>query len=212
MPMNKKVIVLIGDLVSSRKINERIIFDKKLTDKLSDLNKSNSNILSPYTLTIGDEIQAVFEKADKIFNDAIAILTAIIPERMRFSIGIGKLIKPINPKQAIGMDGPAFYYARDGIDQIKKTGYLFNINGDEIPGVELLQQNLFLISEIMNKWNSTKLRIFLKVMNNIPVKEIAQDLDISVQAVYKAIRSGSHEIIADIFKKIEIQLNLNIKG
>lgn len=210
--MNKKVIVLIGDLVSSRKINERIIFDKKLTDKLSDLNKSNSNILSPYTLTIGDEIQAVFEKADKIFNDAIAILTAIIPERMRFSIGIGKLIKPINPKQAIGMDGPAFYYARDGIDQIKKTGYLFNINGDEIPGVELLQQNLFLISEIMNKWNSTKLRIFLKVMNNIPVKEIAQDLDISVQAVYKAIRSGSHEIIADIFKKIEIQLNLNIKG
>ena len=83
--MTNKVIVVIGDVVSSRKIKERVTFDRELQEKMAARTAYNDFILSPYTLTLGDEIQAVFSQADFLFNDAIAILSSIYPEKMRFS-------------------------------------------------------------------------------------------------------------------------------
>ena len=100
--MTDSVIVVIGDIVSSRKIMDRVAFDNGLLRTLEELNARNADILSPYTLTIGDEIQAVFGRADSLFHDAVSILAAIHPEKMRFSWGLGRLTKPITPNGPLG--------------------------------------------------------------------------------------------------------------
>jgi hypothetical protein len=203
-------VVLIGDIVLSRKIEDRNSFDEVLLDTMGKLSHQNPAILSPYTLTLGDEIQAVFSRAGSLFSDAISILSAIYPEKMRFSISLGALTKPINPKQAIGMDGPAFYNARDGIESLKKTGHLFDVSGDGIPHLDLLRQTLSLISLNMGKWNKTRFRTFVLMQKNVSVKEIAVELQISDKAVYKTINAGGLEVISRLFQDIEEILDESI--
>lgn len=210
--MSDKKLVLIGDIISSRQIEERNTFNRQLLKTLDDLNSRNSSVISPYTLTIGDEIQAVFKNAKSIFRDAISIMTAIHPHKMRFSFSIGSIINPINPKQAIGMDGPAFHLARDGIERLKKSGFLFSLKGENIQQLSFYQQVLLLISHNIFKWNKTRLHVLEMSINDIPVNTMAKKLQISEQAIYKNINAGALEIIISLFIEIEKTLNHWLEG
>jgi hypothetical protein len=206
-----KVVAVIGDIVSSRKIKARERFDGKLRSVLEALNVRRTGLLSPYTLTIGDEIQAVFGGAGRLFDDAVAILSAIHPERMRFAIGVGGLSTPINPERAIGMDGQAFYSARAGIEGLKKSGYLFTLMGEGIPALALIQKNLFLISFLMGKWNETRLHTLGCLQQGMPVKDIAARLHISDKAIYKTIEAGNLELIMELFGEIEALIDVSLE-
>ncbi len=145
--MNK--IVLIGDIISSKKIKDRSAVQKKLNNAFKKINSSNKNIISPYTITLGDEFQAVYNSADKLFKDIWQIGAALYPEQSRYSIAVGDITTKLNKAQAIGMDGPAFYFARKGLDELKQTNYIFNFNeAEEKYDLHLIQQTLFLISHL----------------------------------------------------------------
>jgi hypothetical protein len=208
------VIAVIGDIVSSRKIVARGRFDERLRATLESLNLRRTGMLSPYTLTIGDEIQALFESASGLFHDAVAILSAIHPQKMRFAFAVGSLSTPINPERAIGMDGPAFHHARAGIEQLKQSGYLFTLMGEGIPTLALIQKNLSLLSFQMDKWNATRMHTLALLQQGMPVKEIAARLQVSDKAVYKTIEAGNLELVIELFDEIEatIDTNLGVKA
>jgi hypothetical protein len=201
------VIALVGDVVASRRIDDRSDFNAALARTIDWLNQRNSNLLSPYTITLGDEIQAVYAGANGLFKDASAFLAAVYPHRMRFSYGVGKLVTPINPEQAIGMDGPAFYHARDGMDALKKEEYLFHIVGDGLHRPALLNHALRLIAHNARKWNQTRWQTLALLYAGMSVQEIAEYTDLTVQSIYKTIRAGAlHEIIA-LLDQIEASIN-----
>lgn len=207
--MTEKVIALVGDLVGSRDIVNRVVFDEALLATMRERGQLNPTILSPYTL-IGDEIQAVYASADYIFKDCAAILAAIHPEKMRFSFGVGDLVKPINPERATEMDGPAFHLARDGVDELKLGQRLLCVTGDNIPALELTRQSLFLVSHNMMKWNKTRLRTLSSLLDGHSVKEIAQVLRLSEQAIYKTIDAGALEIIINLFQEAASNINRSL--
>jgi hypothetical protein len=209
--MSDKKIALIGDVVASRRIKPRVDFDKRLVETLQVLNRHTPGLLSPYTITIGDEIQALFAQAGTLFHDALTILSAIYPQRMRFCFAVGELVTPVNPVQAIGMDGPAFHLARDGILDLKKQGDLFTVRG-EIPNHALLNNVLALISHNLVKWNDTRLRVLVYIMEGKVVKQIADTLAVSEQAVYKNINAGALEQVAELLRQVEALLNSSLEG
>jgi len=208
--MNNKYIAIIGDVIRSREIRDRITFDEHLLTTMDSLNKTNPHILSPYTL-IGDEIQVVFNNANRLFLDLFTILLAIHPEQMRFSIGIGSLVKPINPQLAIEMDGPAFHYARDGIDNLKHSGYLFDFTDKEIKQTPLVKYSLYLISHNMASWNKSRLHTFTKLINGCSIKEIARELNLSDKAIYQTIKVGGLRLIINMLDEIQEILTSKIK-
>jgi hypothetical protein len=205
--MPDKYLVLIGDIVNSKKIKDRIAFNAKFQQALSALNARNPDILSPYTITAGDEIQAVFGSAVHVFRDAILILASIYPEKIRFSFGLGPLITPINPNQSIGMDGPAFYTARAGIDRLKKSGDLFHISGEGIPDLPLLQSCLQLLSFQIVDWKPNRLQTLIFLQEAASVKVIAEKLKVSEQAIYKTINAGALEVVIQLFAEISKYLD-----
>lgn len=207
--MEERVIALVGDVVASREITERVAFDQALLRVLRELSDRNPGILSPYTL-IGDEIQAVFGRADLLFSDAVSILSAIHPERMRLSFGVGTLVTPINPDQATEMDGPAFHHARDGVNELKESHYLLHLAGEGIPHLRLLQQILFFVSHHMDAWNENRFRTLAMLQRDLPVKEIAAELQISEQAVYKTIQVGALKVIMPLFAEVEDVINQSL--
>jgi len=210
MDLTEKRIALVADIVGSRKIQERITFDGRLVKCLKDLSNRNPHILSPYTL-IGDEIQAVFSGGNLLFRDAASILSTIHPVKMRFSYGVGTLIKPINPEQAVEMDGPAFYRARDGVNLLKETGYLFTVVGEDVPRVDLVREALNLVSHEMEEWNENRLRTLAMRQEGVAVKEIANELGISDKAVYKTIDAGALDVIMRVFDEIESAVETSLR-
>ena len=205
-----KKIVLIGDIVNSKNISERGKIQLQLNTVFKKINEDKV-LLSPYTITLGDEFQAVYNKADSIFNHIWQISRAIYPLKIRFSVGTGDITTKINKKQAIGMDGPAFYNARNGLNELKESGFLFMINSDELISKEIIKQSLFLISYLISGWKKSRLDILVFLNENFSIGEIAKKLKITDKAVYKNIDAGALKIITDLTKEITVNLNLSLK-
>jgi len=160
-------IALIGDIISSKQLSNRSQVQEKLKTVLQQLNsqRQSQGLLSPYTITLGDEFQAVFDRADWLFLDALTILLALDPVKVRFSFGLGTLETQINPKEAMGMDGPAFHYARSGIEELKKTSSIFTIIGEH-NCIQLMQPTLHLISRLAEKWQRNRWWIWYRLYLN----------------------------------------------
>jgi hypothetical protein len=179
-------IALIGDIIASRSIKDRAQVQEKLNKFFLNINNSNRELLSPFTITLGDEFQALYSQADSIFKDIWKILEILFPVTVRFSIGIGNLTTKINKKQAIGMDGPAFHFARKGLDELKNSSFIFNIKTENEKEVFLAKNALPLISHNTMKLKHTRIKIFNLLNEGKSVKEISNKLHITVK-VYTSI-------------------------
>ncbi len=188
--------------MGSKNIKSRAAVQKRLNKLLSSINENSNSLDSPFTITLGDEFQALYKEADKIFNDIWKIMFALYPERVRFSIGVGKLNTKINRWQAIGMDGPAFYSAREGLNRLKANSYLLCISGKDLDNSELINQILFFVSFSIKKWKYTRMNIFNFLLEDMPVKSIARKLRMSDKAVYKNIDTGGMYLMINIFDEI----------
>jgi len=200
-------LVLIADIVASKSIVKREITQEKLSDVLNLLSKNNPSLVSPYTITLGDEFQAVFSKADSIFIEALEILSAVYPVKIRFSFGIGEIHTPINKKIALGMDGPAFYNARQGINKLKNSGDLYSLEGLSIPQSNLIQESLSLFSYTCKNWNQNRLRVFTSMNGKVDIQNIAKELQISERAIYKNISEGNLQNIFRLLNEITVMIN-----
>lgn len=205
--MNMLKIVLIGDIVASRKIKDRSSVQKQLKATFRQLNRKNPNLLSPYTITLGDEFQAVFTKADQLFGDIMSIMSTLYPEQVRFSIGVGTIDTPINKQQAIGMDGQAFYLARNGIEQLKGTDYLFITNGLTEDQQDIVNHSLFLVSHHVCKWKQSRLSVFRLVQQGLSVADMTKKLDLTNKAIYKTIDQGELKMVNQLLSDIERIVN-----
>src|SRR5438552_5075102 len=92
-----QVIAVIGDIVASKKLAQRNVFQRRLGKALDQTSGTARHLASPYTITLGDEFQAVYRKADRLFADAFDIMAEIHPVRIRIAFGIGGLTTRINP-------------------------------------------------------------------------------------------------------------------
>ncbi|MCW9706449.1 SatD family protein [Fodinibius salsisoli] len=207
----EQALVLIADIESSKEIKEedREVLQDKLQDELKQLNETDQRPLSPYTITLGDEFQAVFQNADGLFKHCFRILALLYPVRVRFSLGIGSIATPINEEQAIGMDGPAFHAAREGMEALKESGFLFNIYLEEGTNTEvnLINDSLQLLSHEVQKWRQNRLSIFYLLQEGYNYKEIADKLDISQPAFYKNKEAGALEVIRNLTNHISAIIN-----
>jgi hypothetical protein len=213
-------IVVIGDLVASQRIaaTERGELQERLKRAFEQKLRHSVEIESPFTITLGDEFQAVYAGASDVFPDALEILAAAYPHRVRFAFGLGTISTPINPASAIGMDGPAFYSARRAIDQLKKNGDLFRIGWLQPSAPTLLaDESLSLLSHFVTRWNRTRLLVAAMRYQGAgdqkqSVASIAAALDISPKTVYKTIRAGVLSPVMSLLSTVASFMDRQIGG
>jgi hypothetical protein len=213
-------IALIGDIVNSKGQARRGDLQRMLADVLKENSERKPKLASPYTITLGDEFQAVYKSADNLFLDIFSILAKIAPTEARFGIGVGELTTAINPKQALGMDGPAFHRARDSITILKKSGYLIRVQGNPPPQEEkevydhwkLLNNLLNFVSHKVGAWEQNRLRILVGLLKGQSVAELERELGVSNVAVYKNINAGPLDELLGLCHEITNLLNRELKS
>lgn len=215
--MSKKF-VLIGDIEGSKKLDEaeRSNLQEDLSDLIETINSESDSIEAPMTITLGDEFQAVYRHADSILGDCWKLLAGVHPVAVRFSIGMGKIVTPINREQALGMDGPAFYAARDGMEELKRSGKMYRVcvektTENEHPEINLVNHTLELLSNEMRRWKKVRFQILERLNRDVAIKDIARELELSEAAVYKNRDEGDLGLVMDLQGTVSRLLNRKLK-
>ena len=117
-----------------------------------------NQLISPLTITLGDEFQGV---SNSLKNSILVILyfeEYIIKNNanfaLRYVINYGKIDTPINSEIAYGMLGEGLSNARRMLENLKKTDYRFEIETKSKSKSKALNDALRVMQNIQTKWNS----------------------------------------------------------
>ena len=183
-----KTVGIIADIVDSRSIPQRDSFQRKLHEVLLEVNeRSAETILSPHTITIGDEFQALYDGFTRVLRDIVHLAWRLHPVAIRVALSYDKLSTDINRSAAVGMDGPVFHRARAILDRLKSHGstVIQVVSGFE--NEELVNASLMLLSDGLGTWSATTIGTLAGMLEGLDVKETGPHLGVTKRAVYKVI-------------------------
>jgi hypothetical protein len=206
-----KYLVVIGDVVASRHLPVRAQFQRRMKQLLHGLNGRRKVLASPYTLTLGDEFQAVYRDADAAFADVFTLMAEIAPVRARFALAVGEIVTPINPAQAIGMDGPAFHRARALLESLKAKRRLLGVAGGSVEA-ELVRASLAVLSGQIEGWRPNRLKLFSRLLAGESTAELAKHTGITTRAVNKNIYAADLDEWKRILDEVTRLLNAELKS
>ncbi len=206
--MAQQYFVIIGDMVQSRKIRERQKVQEAFQQALQRVQQEYElEIVSPLTLTIGDEFQTVLNKADRFFP-MINRLEEYLPEiRFRFGLGVGTISTALNRKAAIGMDGPAFHFARQALEQARQHQRRFVFACTQPKATKRIDLLFHWIDIVTSTWSKEKHRILRLSQLRLTQKAIAEAIGISQPAVSQHIRQPAFKLVLQTQQVIEEEIS-----
>ena len=195
-------LALIADVIDSKMVQERFDLQKQVEKTLQKMNELFGDYLaSRFTLTLGDEFQALLEVDAPVFQIIDTLRLELNPTQLRFGIGLGEIVTAIDPLQSVGADGPAYWNARAAINFVHQKNDYGNTQIYFSSGKE--NQDFFvnaLISSgeaIRSSWRDSQEEILLNLLKRSVYSEtfsqqdLAQSLAINPSALSKRLKSSS---------------------
>ena len=209
-----KVVGLIADIVESREIASRADFQKKLKSILDSVNeRSVDKLLSPYTITIGDEFQALYADFQLLFRDIAWIVWQVYPQRIRFVVNYDLITTALNRSAAVGMDGPVFYGARRQLDGLKqRSSTRIRIGGVALRSLELINAALDLLCDNVNRWPRTAIGVLALSLDGLKASQMENLLGVKVRAVYKSTRDNNIDHHVALLRAITAELETGVES
>lgn len=195
-------IALIGNIIHSKQVSNRSNTIEHLKQQLNSINHSFAqDFASPFTLTKGDEFQALCKPNPYIFLMIDQIQLAFRDQlEIKFGIGLGEILTAIDPKQSIGADGPAYWEARKAIDFIHGNhdyGTSKIAFSSEYKQIDRVINPLLTSSDFIKAtWNSSQTDLFEFLISNkiyqeeFKQKPIAEKMKLSQSAFTKRLKSS----------------------
>lgn len=186
--------VIVGDLVSSRRIENRHLASKTIRAAMARVNRRYAkDLYASLTLTRGiDELSGVLQRSDSAYRICCDLNEALAPQAFRFAIVRSDLDVAVRSKDAAKMDGKAFHRAADMIAMAKRMGQHFRFDLD----FRHHELNLW-ITELANlahilrsEWTDHQRRLvelYTKMDNQ---EAVAKKLGITQQAVSVGLRQA----------------------
>lgn len=195
-------LALIADVIDSKMVQERLDLQKQVEKTLQKMNELFGDYLaSRFTLTLGDEFQALLEVDAPVFQIIDTLRLELNPTQLRFGIGLGEIVTAIDPLQSVGADGPAYWNARAAINFVhQKNDYgntqIYFSSGKE--NKDFFVNALIASGEaIRSSWRDSQEEILLNLLKrsvyseSFSQQDLAQSLAINPSALSKRLKSSS---------------------
>jgi len=206
-------VAVIGDIVASRQIPDRWRFQEDLKRGLKALSARAPALVSPWTITLGDEFQAVFAGAEGLMSSLWGVQRILQPQRARLSLGIGHIDTAINPDAALGMDGPAFHRARRGMLRLKDDERrLFAVHADDEAPARV-EDVLNLAAEVVYGGRSgSRLELLAELLQGRSPQDIAGADASELRRIQKLRQRGGLRIVIDALANAAQDIDALCKG
>lgn len=200
-------LVLIGDLIGSRDIRHREGFQRSFQQVIEKKNERWSHLfVSPLTITLGDEVQAVFGTAKELFlmlhDLTLALNSGEIPVDVRYALGLGTIETDINRDSAIGMDGSAFHHARRGIERSKQVKRQLYFAG-EVNESGIINDLLYFVDITMKSWNRNRLAIVYHHRRGAHQRDIQSIVGVSQSAISQNLNRDEVQAVVHAEETLE---------
>ena len=195
-------LALIADVIDSKMVQERLDLQKQVEKTLQKINELFKDCLaSAFTLTLGDEFQALLKVDAPVFQIIDTLRLELNPTQLRFGIGLGEIVTAIDPLQSVGADGPAYWNARGAINFVhQKNDYgntqIYFSSGKE--NQDYFVNALIASGEaIRSGWRESQEEILLNLLKrsvyseSFSQQDLAQSLSINPSALSKRLKSSS---------------------
>ncbi|HLU51978.1 MAG TPA: SatD family protein [Acidimicrobiia bacterium] len=116
-----QVAALIGDVVASRESSDRASLQDRLLGVLRGVSERYSSELA---VTLGDEFQGRYGSLAEAVAVSWELHIRCLPfARLRLGLGWGEILVEAPGREPFGQDGPAWWNARDAIEQLAGTSH-----------------------------------------------------------------------------------------
>jgi len=219
MNPNKKIyFAIIGDVVDSRKIDNRDDVQKQYVEVINRINKEYSeDIASKFLITLGDSFQGLLNKSDHILEIIEKIEKLMAPFKLRFGIGVGNINTSIAIEDSSLTDGPAYHNARFAIDEVKtlhsrsKCTSNVLVHSDNTVLDNLINSSISLCNTIKSSWTDKQKQVINLSMNEKKSQvEIAEQLNIKQPSVNSRLQSSNVYLYNDAIKNINKAFELYV--
>lgn len=200
---NNSYVAIIGDIKKSKELDERKKVQLKLNDVLSTINeKYSTSIAAKFMITLGDEFQGLLFDGANALNIVEEIQMKMYPVQLRVGIGVGDITTNIDPKMAIGADGPGYYKARNAIEILKQneqknkaqvSDVRIEIDDDKYRFGIMLNTIFSLMTVIRSEWSQRQREIIWEYdTTRCSQTECAKKLNISQSNVQRGLAGGNY--------------------
>ncbi len=212
-----KRFILMGDIIDSRKKNQNQLMENfKFIINEAHENYKN-NILSPLTITLGDEFQGVVKDLPTAINIILNIEESIIANKfdfkLRYILNEGEIETPINNKIAYQMLGTGLTDARHKLTELKSRKGRFIISIQNKIQENILFNAFKIYENIVEKWNLERdYEIAASFIKHIDYKIVSELLKKDRSLLWKrekTLNIDAYNSIKDIIKTVTTTTTIN---
>lgn len=196
--------IVMSDVISSHSYDGNYLSDS-LSYLVSKCNQKLGNkILSPYTITLGDEFQGILgnlkSAVESIFfiEEFVKTLApsqldlfgkTTMPITLRYSIYYGEITSEINPSIAHGMLGKGLTQARNMLNDKKTNKHRFKFGLDNQKLSKQLNGLFFLLESLIEKWKHSDYPIINEMLINENDHKVGEKFEKNRSQVWKRRKS-----------------------
>lgn len=188
-----KSIVLMADVLNSQRRNGNVLMDQLLEVVNFTNQVFASSILSPLTITLGDEFQGVVNHPKNALEMVLGMEEWIIENnwdfKLRYVILEGTIDTPINPNVAHEMLGEGLTGARKMLTAMKKGSERFHVSIDDAQKAKMLNDTYRLIQHFIDGWSAKDWPTVSGFLNGLDYKELASKLGKDDSSVWRRRKS-----------------------
>ena len=200
---------LIGDIIESRHLANRAQQQEALNQVLDNLNdRYQAHLASRFSLSLGDVFQGLVKVGAPIFQMIDELRLALPDLNLRFGLGLGEILTSINPALSLGADGPAYWRAREAIQQVHQqhhyeTVHVYLVTGQEDQDATL-NHSLALSEFVRSSWIQSQMETFRTILDlgyyqsRFDQKRVASALGLSSSAFAKRMKSSGIKLYLDV--------------
>lgn len=185
---------LIGDVVESRRHEDRSGLQRELTEVLARVNRRAADgLAAPFSLTAGDEVQALFRDPAAAVDAVVEIADAIFPARLAHGLGFGPLETDLGPDPAL-LDGPCFHRARAALAEARRQGSWLVASGLGAPEDAVLSALFRLLGELRARWTELQATHVANARGRTQ-KDVAEALGKAESTVSESLKAAGFQAI-----------------
>jgi SatD family (SatD) len=210
------MIVLMADIVGSTKRNSKLLMTD-FKNLVTDINTTHKRyILSPLTITLGDEFQGVVKDVygtfQIIFNLELSLIRLKRSFTLRYVIQEGKIDTKLNRTKAYEMLGPGLTAARKQLNTMKSSKSRFRIAlNNQILSTQLaLAMNSY--QGITDQWTPAQKKVVVAFLeHNLDYRKVASKLKKDPTNMWRRKKSLLVEEVDSLKKLVLLMINPKLK-
>jgi hypothetical protein len=197
---------IIGDVVGSRVVEDRLGLHQRLSQVLAE---ANHRWAADLRITVGDEYQGTVSSLGAALATTLALRVALLPEHdVRHGLGRGPATV-LDPDRAIE-DGPGWWAARAAIESVQdleasavtraaRTAYR-SVDDPAAPAVEAA---LLARDELVGRLDGRSLSVLRGLLAGRSQRELAEEAGVSASAVSQRVRRDGIGVVVTMSRWME---------